>query len=539
MSAVLPGTCYIESPKQRLYAEAALSGRYRELYYGGAIRGGKSFAVMALLFLLCKVFPGSRWAIVRQDLPTLRRNILPVFEKMRLFTGGFMGRMLQDTWTATATNGSQILLFPESHDTDKTKNRWRGLEVNGIWLEEANELEESSYEKSKERAGSYIIPGLAQQPLPYIFLTSNPAGNWVKRRFYTPFKNGTLRPHQFYIPATPKDNPHLTKAYLDSLEEMNERDYKIFVLGDWDELTGSAIEELDPRIHLIEPFRIPDHWIRFGSHDWGYKHPFRFGVYAANEDGRIVKVQTVGGQRMKDSEMIDYIIEATATGECMKWMGCDATGLAYVVAGHDAWNEENAKEGSTTTTALRFAAAGIPMIKAVTARIAGLKTFREQTTWKRKDVTEKKTRDGVIVKTYAPGVPNFRWFVNAGNRASFQNCADMILDPERPEDVLKVNAGEDGKGGDDDYDETRYGLQSRVVAPAQPEGDVPDDRHPGFDLKHKRLRSRKRSMEPDDDLHPNRYRVPVGGASFGEDIGGGGSGWHTPQWGSNGGEDDE
>lgn len=537
-TAPVLGSRFVESPKQRLYTEAVLSGRYRELYYGGAIRGGKSFAVMATLFLLCLIFPGSRWAIVRKDLPTLRRNILPVFEKMRLFTGGFMGRMLQDTWTATARNGSQIILFSESLDTDPHYNRWRGLEVNGIWLEEANELDERSYEKAKERAGSYIIPGIARQPLPYIFLTSNPAGNWVKRRFYLPWKNQTLAPYQFYIPATPFDNPYLTAEYLEALKGMNERDYKIFVLGDWDELTGAAIEELDPRVHLMPPFMIPEHWIKFGAFDWGFAHPFRFGIYAANEEGWLYKIDTIGGRRMQDAEMIDYIIEASAGTGAERWTGRDATGLSYVVAGRDAWNSEEAKAGSGQTTAERFALAGIGMIKADTRRILGLKNFREMTSWKRSRVTEER-QAGKLIKTYAPGLPRFRWFDTPGNRASLQNCIDMILDPDRPEDVLKVDAGEDGTGGDDDYDETRYAVQSRAVAPEGPPPDTGDDRSPGVDYVKRRMKARARGASlagaapgsAMDDLRPNQYSVPRSGASD--------SPFRQARWGSSSEESDD
>ena len=36
-----------------------------------------------------------------------------------------------------------------------------------------------------------------------------------------------------------------------------------------------------------------------------------------------------------------------------------------------------------------------------------------------------------------------------------------MLDPDKAEDALKVDADEHGDGGDDMYDETRYGLMSR------------------------------------------------------------------------------
>lgn len=514
MTALQPLGGFKETPKQKIFAEAAFSGRYRELYYGGAIRGGKSFCVMALFFVLCLVFPGSRWVIVRKDLPTIRRTIIPVFEKLRLLSGGFMGRVHQDTWTATARNGSQIIIFSESLDTDPYYNRWRGLEANGFWLEEANELDERTYHKAKERAGSWIIPRTKQnpnpkQPIPYLFLTSNPAGNWVKRDFYTPWKKGALKPYQFYLPAGPKDNPYNSAEYLESLESLPDRDYKIFVLGDWDELAGAALEELNEKVHIIPVSKIPAHWLRFGAFDWGYRHPFSFGLYAASPDGDLIKADTIVGRLMQDAEMIGYILEASELGPI------DARELSYCVAGRDAFHDIEARANMGPTTAERFAQAGIPMIPADVSRISGLKNLREFTAWQKRGPLVKDPRTGK--KLPSVGTPKLRFFDTPGNRRCFEQLVNMILDPDKPEDVLKVDAGEDGQGGDDTYDETRYGVQSRARghdAPvAQAEG---DDRHPGLDYKQKRRRTKATIANPDeplaesirDDPRPGRYQTP-------------------------------
>jgi hypothetical protein len=132
------------SPKQSVFVDAVLSGKYRLLAMGGGIRGTKTFAVLIVLIILCRIFPGSRWAIVRKDLPTLRRNTIPSIEKIRLLTGGFLGQLNHSDWTYTCKNGSQIILFPESFTQDPELDRWRGLEVNGFALEEADELAEAS-----------------------------------------------------------------------------------------------------------------------------------------------------------------------------------------------------------------------------------------------------------------------------------------------------------------------------------------------------------------------------------------------------------
>ena len=52
-------------------------------------------------------------------------------------------------------------------------------------------------------------------------------------------------------------------------------------------------------------------------------------------------------------------------------------------------------------------------------------------------------------------------------------CARLIeclpslqRDPNRPEDVLKVDTDDDGLGGDDAYDDARYGLMYAAKTPA-------------------------------------------------------------------------
>lgn len=218
---------------QEKFIQAVLSLKYVHLMFGGAIRGGKTVAALMVLWLVCKIWPGSRWAVVRKDLPTLKRNTLPAFNKFR--PSGFVGEMNRSDWVAKCTNGSTILFFPESVQSDPGYNRWAGLEVNGFLCEEANELAPETLAKVMERAGTWVIRD-GKQPPPLNWYTTNPDDGWVKRDFHDPYHNGTLSEGFYFQPATIKDNPHLPQSYLKSLErlkETNELAYRRFVLGDW------------------------------------------------------------------------------------------------------------------------------------------------------------------------------------------------------------------------------------------------------------------------------------------------------------------
>lgn len=220
------------SPKQTKFIRAVLSESYQYLAYGGGIVGGKSYVTMGVLIMLALKYPGSRWAIVRKDLPTIRRNVIPTFERLR--PPDFVGALNQSTWSYRCTNGSEILLFAESIQEDPELNRWKGLNVNGFLMDEGNECSIKSWSKAIERAGSWLVPGDAPQPKPLILVTFNPNSDWPRQVFYEPFMAGTLQAPYFYQPATIFDNPHAPADYVESLKNLPPAEYNRYVLGQWD-----------------------------------------------------------------------------------------------------------------------------------------------------------------------------------------------------------------------------------------------------------------------------------------------------------------
>jgi hypothetical protein len=222
--------------KQLEFLEAVFSEKYSFVLYGGAIRGGKTYALLGLFILLCKIYPASRWAIVRCDLPTIKRNLYPSWDKIKPIN--FIKHHDKELHTVTFNNNSQLIFFPESFDTDKELNRWRGLEVNGFGFEEINECQRISLGKAFERAGSYIIPNAKKQPPPIVVATCNPSFGWVKNEIYNPFQKHELNPAWHYIQSRIYDNEILLKEqplYLKSLKDnLNRFEYEVFVEGNWD-----------------------------------------------------------------------------------------------------------------------------------------------------------------------------------------------------------------------------------------------------------------------------------------------------------------
>lgn len=438
------------SPPQRAVLDAYLSGRYRYLGFGGAIRGGKTFGALGIILVLARIYPGSRWAIVRKDLPTIRRNVLPSFAKLRALVGGFCGPVRQDTWTATCTNGSALIFFPESLDTDPDLERWKGLEVNGFVLEEASELAEASFHKAIERAGAWVIPPTPtepepQQPGPVVLLTFNPCWNWVRSTFYEPHANGTLAAPYFYQRATIDDNPGLTMAYKESLRSLPELEYQRFVLGNWDVVQGRYFDELDERVHIVPPIKPQPGWPVWSSYDWGFAHPFAAGAFAQAPDGTVYLLDSCHGHRLLPDEQADRIL-ARLPAACLK--NC--------YAGHDIWNKRKAEGGDIPVIAEVLYAKGVGVSKANIARELGWQNLRRYLT--------RKQGDGSL------GRPRFLICDTLGNRRTFEVLNNCVRDPNDPEDVLKMDADpEDGQGGDDPADMVRYGLAARIYKPRIPE----------------------------------------------------------------------
>lgn len=241
-------------PKQQEFLDAAFSGKYSFITFGGAIRGGKTYCLLALFILLSKIFPGSRWVIVRKDLPTIKKNLYPTWNKIK--PTNFIKSHNHETHSVIFKNGSEIIFFPESYSTDKDLDRWKGLEANGFAFEEINECQQQTLFKAFERAGSYIIKN-AEQPKPIVVATCNPTQGWVKDLIYTPWKEQTMRKGWLYIQSRIYDNiPLLTHQpyYLPQLKEnLNRYEYEVFVEGNWDvqlKTGGEFLRNLDLDKHI-------------------------------------------------------------------------------------------------------------------------------------------------------------------------------------------------------------------------------------------------------------------------------------------------
>jgi hypothetical protein len=150
------------------------------------------------------------------------------------------------------------------------------------------------------------VTGEVERLLPEIpltvFSTTNPHGpghNWVRSRFIDTAEPGVVvrttvevfNPRtqkrepvtrsQVRIFGSYKENRYLAPEYIASLETIkNPNKRKAWLWGDWDIVSGGALDDLWGT-HLIKPrFKVPAMWRVNRSMDWGSSHPFSVGWWA-------------------------------------------------------------------------------------------------------------------------------------------------------------------------------------------------------------------------------------------------------------------
>lgn len=220
---------------------------YRIIAYGGAIRGGKTYICLFILVILCRMFPGSRWHVIRASMPDLIRNVEPSLKRI-LGTKLVRWKRSKDDYHVEFTNGSRIYFMGENYAADKDLDRFKGLETNGVLIEQAEEIQQATFTKCMERVGSWYLP---KQPPAIVFMTFNPAYNWVRDLIHEPWLNEELKCPFYYKEALPDDNGFVTEDQWAMWKNMDDRTYARFIKGAWDiELEGRFAWAFSEKRHL-------------------------------------------------------------------------------------------------------------------------------------------------------------------------------------------------------------------------------------------------------------------------------------------------
>jgi len=248
-----------------------LAAPEKDVLYGGAAGGGKSFAMLVDPLRYCHK-KAHRALILRRSMPELRELI----DKSReLYPKAFPGsrfREVEKIWNFPS--GAKIEFGFLERDADVY--RYQGQAYSWIGFDEITHL-------PTEFGWNYLASRLRTtdpEIKTYLRCTANPGGvgaYWVKKRYMEAVEpnssftgdDGLTRK---FIPARLADNPFLAEdgEYERMLLSLPPIQRKQLLEGNWDVNEGAAFVEFDPTAHVITPFDIPIVWERVKSIDYGY-----------------------------------------------------------------------------------------------------------------------------------------------------------------------------------------------------------------------------------------------------------------------------
>tara|TARA_R110001592_G_scaffold132485_6_gene347151 strand:- start:1501 stop:3141 length:1641 start_codon:yes stop_codon:yes gene_type:complete len=248
-----------------------LAAPERDVLYGGAAGGGKSYAMLVDPLRYAHK-AAHRALILRRSMPELREMIDKSRELYPLAFPGAKFREVEKLWNFPS--GAKVEFGFLERDADVY--RYQGQAYSWIGFDEITHLPTEfgwNYLASRLRTTDSSIPT-------YLRCTANPGGvgaHWVKKRYIEPsepnnsFKgmDGLTRK---FIPAKLDDNPYLAHdgRYEEMLKALPPIQRKQLLEGNWDVAEGAAFVEFDPHVHVIEPFLLPVVWERVKGIDYGY-----------------------------------------------------------------------------------------------------------------------------------------------------------------------------------------------------------------------------------------------------------------------------
>lgn len=279
----------------------------KNIAFGGARGGGKSWSVRVKAALLCLNYAGIKVMIIRKTYPELQENhIVPMCEMLHCYDENKKNRIARYNDSRkhiTFPNRSRILF--RYCDNEKDAERFQGTEVDVLFIDEATQQSEMKFKKL-----SACVRGVNAFPK-RIYLTCNPGGEghaWVKRLFIDKKYENNERPEDYtFIQSLVTDNKALMESnpdYIKQLEALPPKLRDAWLYGDWNVYEGQFFEEFkdDPDhyedrqfTHVIKPFDIPDGWKIYRSFDWGYNKPFSCGWWAVDYEGVAYRILELYG----------------------------------------------------------------------------------------------------------------------------------------------------------------------------------------------------------------------------------------------------
>ena len=414
-----------------------LAASEREVFYGGARGGGKSYAMLIDPLRYCDK-QKHRGLLLRRSMPELRDLIN---HSQRLYSRAFPGakwREQEKEWRFPS--GAKIEFGYAENMTDVL--RYQGQSYTWIGIDELPQYPTPdiyNFLRSSLRSVDPEIPV-------FMRATGNPGNvgsQWVREMFVnpsTPNKKfdvkistpvGVRKISRRFIPAKLQDNPYLmqTDDYYIMLASLPETQKRQFLDGDWDAFDDSAFPEFKKQTHVVESFEIPKGWYRFRAADWGYSSPACCLWFAIDYDNNIWIYREL------------YVTKNTADQFARKVLELEhGEYINYGVLDSSTWAKRGDVGPSIAETMIQNGCRWRPSDRSPKSRINGKLEVHKRFT--------------LNPDTKEPGL-----MILSNCRNLIRTLSTLPVDSNNPEDV-------DTKAEDHAYDALRYGCMSRPLHPA-------------------------------------------------------------------------
>ena len=225
----------------------------KEVLFGGAAGGGKSWVGVSYLILMAIKYPKTRYLMGRSKLDALKKTTLNTF--FEVCTAWNLKAIEDYTFNGSSNvitfyNGSEIILkdlflYPSDRNFDSLGS----LEITSAFIDEANQITE----KAKNVVASRLRYKLDENGLiPKMLMTCTPAKNWVYSEYYRPAKDKTIKPYRKFIQSLVGDNTYISKHYEKQLFELDELSKQRLLYGNWEyDVSNDSLIEYDAILSLF------------------------------------------------------------------------------------------------------------------------------------------------------------------------------------------------------------------------------------------------------------------------------------------------
>lgn len=453
-----------------------------EVFFGGARGGGKTDAVLGDFISHADLYGENAIGLmVRRE----RTQLVETIERSKSIYSllGWKFHEQEKMWRAP--NGARLRFAYLERDSDA--DAYQGHSYSRVYVEEIGTFPSDKpilKLMATLRSGAGVPCGFRA--------TGNPGGpghHWVKARyidsapqgwkvttqtFKNPWTQETVTRDRVFIPSKVQDNKFLGSDYIANLQMTGSANLvRAWLEGDWSVIEGAFFPEWSNEKHVISPFVIPSHWLRFRSMDWGSASPFSVGWWAVASDDfaieRAVSENAIGSRL--DISALDGQLGASRIlprGSLIRyreWYGASSPNVGLKMPAEEVGlriKEKEREDGSITYGVLdpaAFASDGGPSIAERLARGSGIR-FRPADN---KRVSQRGAMGGwdqLRSRLIGSGAPSIYFFSTCTE--AIRTLPALQHDHDKPEDV-------DTDSEDHAPDEIRYACMSRpFVRQAEP-----------------------------------------------------------------------